>query len=611
MPQNRRHLVIVAAVLCGLGWAGTVEAARAGKSKRAGHPRRRHPAATSKAQAKAAAAASAPVPATVTSRADAPTVAAPRAPASSAFGRVEFVTDKRAYLARGAADGLGAAQSLAMVRTGRVVGSCTVETLGDHQATCVGGHTRVGDTFHIGGRTRARKKSPPVPNLPAPVDEETLAARAVAVANVTVEKVDFHGRRAFRDHSVAEVSPGFVAWFTDPDPRGGTYAQERIDGVIRGVPIGSTGLRFDGAFSAVRWNTPAALERFRPGTPTQFYLWEAEASRRSIDGGTTIAVGRLWPFHTPGLTLLDGIQLGRQNETRTAEGGFYGGLIPSAISIAPSLDIQAAGLYGALTQVGERQSRMRLARQEARLGVWRGTTTGAVAEAEGLAQAWIGAVTAGGGGRLRWAPDVSQRPALERAYIDVAVRPSRETSGGLHLRYVGATLLPDAPLRGELPMTSGALHALADARWDLSSRFGLAANAGVHRDGETGRHQLHGGAETRWPRLFGETGGLWAGAEIEQGWMQGENVYAQFVGHYASHVQILARLSANGTRFETPTAVWNLHELGAYVSVDGVIASWLRVRGWSLLRAPILVQGELPVEASFGGVVGLSLVGSI
>ena len=539
------------------------------------------------------------------------TPTATRGIANPSLGRVQFVTDRRAYLDRGAADGLGVRQSLAVARGGRPIGACTIESVGDHEATCVGVRLRVGDTFRVGRHAVRRAPGPPLPELAPLVDEPTLKTRASAIADAGIEKIDFNGKHAFRGRTTATVSSGFGAWLSQGDPQG-SYAQERIDGAIRGVEIGPTGFRFDGAFSAVRWNQPLAVERFRANTPTQFYLWEAEASRRQLDAGTTVAIGRLWPFHTPGLALLDGVQLGRQNETHTAEGGLYGGLIPSAASLTPSFDIWAAGFYGALNQVGTKASWIRLARQEARVGVWRGAGTSMISELEALAQAWIGPVTAGGGGRLRWASDLDRgRPVVERAYLDFGVQPSIDARAGLHVRYVGATLLPDAPLRAETPLLGGQLHALADAQLVLSPRVALAASAGAHREGDSGLHQLHVGAEVRFPRLFGDAGGLWVGGEVEQGWIQGENLYVQWVGRYAERLQIFARLSANGTRFETPATVWNLHEVGGSLNVDGVLASWLRVRAWSLVRAPILVQGELASQASFGTVLGLSLVGAI
>ena len=334
-------------------------------------------------------------------------------------------------------------------------------------------------------------------------------------------------------------------------------------------------------------------------------------SRRVREGGTTVAAGRLWPFHTPGLTLLDGVQLGRQNATRTAEGGLYGGLIPTAAGLTPAFDIWAAGLYGTLTQVGDKSAAVRLARQELRVGMWRSTSRGVVTEAEGLAQVWMGPVTLGGGARGRWAPQGGgSRLAVEHAHLDLGLRPTIDIAAGLHVRYVGVTLLPDAPLRAETPMASGAVHALADVRLNLSPRFALAANAGAHREGETGRHQVHGGIEFGMPRLPRRAGGLWLGADVEDGWMRGESAYVQYVGHSEDRVQVMARLFADVTQFETPATVWNLHELGGSISFDWILASWLRARVWSLLRAPILVQGELPISETMAGTAGLSLTGA-
>ena len=534
----------------------------------------------------------------------------PRARAGSLFGHVQFATEHRAYLDRGSAEGLAVGQWLPIARGVRSIGSCKVETVGDHEATCTGARLRPGDAFRT-PNNGGRKARPPAPALAPILDDKTLEVRAAQIADATIEKVDFNGKRAYRSRGTAEATPGFATWFTQPNGGNGTYAQERIDGIIRGVDIGNTGLRFDGAFSAVRWNTPAIAERFRPATPTQFYLWEAEAYRRQQDGGTTLSVGRLWPHHAPGLTLLDGMQLGRESEAHTAEGGVYGGLIPTAEGLLPSFDIWAAGLYGALRQPGTKTSNVRLAREEIRLGVWRAASTGAVAEGEGLAQTWVGPVTVGGGGRVSWAAEQHGHAELENAYVDLGVRPSLESAVGLHARYIGVSVLQQAPLRAETPMTAGAMHAIADAYRNFSSRFGLAGSLGAHREDATGRYQFHGGAELRFPRMLGETGGLWLGGTVEQGWLQGETAYAQLIGHFSDHFQVLARLSVDGTRFETPTAIWNLNEVGATLSVDGAIATHLRLRAWSMVRAPFLVQGVLPVEAGGGGIVGISLAGAI
>ena len=533
----------------------------------------------------------------------------PRAPATSLFGHVQLATERRAYLDRGSAEGLAVGQWLPIARGVRSIGSCKIETVGDHEATCTGVRLRPGDAFRT-PRNGGRKARPPAPAMAPILDDKTLEVRAAQIADATIEKVDFNGKRAYRSRGIAEATPGFATWFTQPNGGNGTYAQERIDGVIRGVEIGNTGLRFDGAFSAIRWTTPS-IERFRPTTPTQFYLWEAEAYRRVQEGGATLAVGRLWPHNAPGLTLLDGMQLGRQNEEHSAEGGLYGGLIPTAEGMVPTFDIWTAGLYGALMERGTKTSRIRLARQEMRVGVWHAASTGAVAEGEGLAQTWIGPVTVGGGGRVRWAVEQHGKAVLENAHVDLGVRPSLDSAVGLHARYVGVSLLQEAPLRAETPMSAGAMHAIADAYRNFSSRFTLAGSLGAHREDATRHYQFHGGAELRFPRMLGETGGLWLGGTVEQGWLQGETAYAQLFGHLSDRVQVLARVSVDGTRFETPTAIWNLNEVGASLSIDGAIATRLRLRAWSMVRAPFLVQGVLPIEAEGGGVVGISLAGAI
>jgi len=531
-----------------------------------------------------------------------------RAPAGSPFGRVQFATEHRAYLDRGSAEGLVVGQWLPIARGVRSIGSCKIESVGDHEATCTGLRLRPGDAFRT-PRTGGRKARPPAPAMAAVLDDKTLEARAAQIADAAIEKVDFNGKHSLRSRGAVEAAPGFATWFTEPG--GGNYAQERIDGVIRGVPIGNTDFRFDGAFSAVHWTTPST-ERFRPASPTQFYLWEAEAYRRVQDGGTTLAIGRLWPRRAPGLTVLDGIQLGRENESRSAEGGVYGGLIPTADGLVPTFDIWTGGLYGALIQSGDKASTIRLAREEMRVGAWHAAGVGAVGEGEGLAQVWIGPVTTGGGGRVTWAAEQKNAHAVvENAHFDLGVRPSLDSGLGLHARYIGVSLLQQAPLRAEVPMTAGAFHGITDGFVNFSSRLALAGSAGVHREDATGRYQVHGGAELRFPRMFGETGGLWFGATVEQGWMQGETAYAQFLGHFGDRLQVVARLSGDGTRFETPTAIWNLNELAAYLSVDGAVAARLHLRAYSMLRAPILVQGVLPIEAAGGGVVGISLAGAI
>jgi hypothetical protein len=583
MPQARRKIAALALAV-GLGLTASAATAHARARRRPQAPSAR------------VVAARAP---------DSPAARATARPAAAGPGHVLFVTDKRAYLDAGSRDGLAPRQSLAISRGGRAAGACTVETVAEHQTTCVGARLRVGDTFRAPGRREAKKTAPPA--LPPLVDDDTLTSRAEALADAPQEKVDFDGRASAHARGAVSVSPGFAVWRGQPSDAG-TYSQERIDAAIRGMPLGA-GLRFDAAFSAIRWQQPA-LERFRPGEPTQFYLWQAEVNRREMDARTVFSLGRIWPWHAPGLTGLDGFQLGRRNADQTAEAGAYAGFVPTATSLAPQIDAWAAGLYGALAQAGAKSALLRAAREELRAGAWHTPETGTVAEAEGLAQIWVGGVSLGGTGRAAYASAFDRRPVLERATFDLASRPTLAFGGGLHVRYFGESLPDGAVLRDEVPALAGSAHGLADLRWDPRPWVGLATYAGADRDAATGRHLLHAGAELRLPRLLGDFGGVWLGGAGEDGWLRGFTGYGQLVGRFRARVQLLARASLGATEFETPTAAPNLWELGGYVHLDGALSSWLRLRAWSLLRAPFLVQGEPAVDASPSFTAGSSLTGT-
>src|SRR5450631_79268 len=528
--------------------------------------------------------------------------------ASSSAGSVQFVTEKRAYLDRGAKEGLAPKQSLQLFPGGRAVGACAIETLADHQATCVGGRPRAGDSFRLPQRPGAKKRERTAA-LPPVIDEETLRSRAVVVSEAPYEKVDFNGVHALAAHTHGEVRAGFMVWHTSPDPNG-DYSVEELDGTVQVYDLGATGIDFNAAFTAIRWGARAAIGRFQPTQQSQFYLWEAEFSKRGADAKTVFAVGRIWPWHAPGLTLLDGVQVGRHNEGETAEGGVYAGLVPLASTVAPTFTAWASGVYGALVENGSKKSAFQLAREEARVGVWGAPGTGLVADAEVLAQAWLGAWNVGGGGRALLATAVNANPVIDRAYLDLGARATTTFGIGLHLRYFGAALPALAILQGVTPSPTGSFNALADAHWELSRRLGVSGFGGFNQDRDTGRNLGYAAAELRLPRLLGGAGGVSVGGEVEGGWLRGGLLYGQVGARIWERVQILARVSASATEYEIPTPSPNVDELGGYLQFDGALCSWLRVRASSLIRVPFLIQGATPWDQTFGLVVGLSLVGS-
>jgi len=517
------------------------------------------------------------------------------------------VTDRRAYLDRGSRDGLEAKQSLAIQRAGRPVATCTVEAAASRSAVCVGARLRGGDTFALPARTAPVKAAAVVALAPV-TPATTLQQRAEEMADAPQEKVDFQGVRLFGGHARAQLGAVMAFWRTQSDPRF-NYALEQLDGAVRAYEIGNTGLRVDAAFSAMRWtgSGAAVASRFRPDAQTQFYLWQAEVSRRREDAGTVVSVGRIWPWHLPGLPLLDGFQLGRRNRAGTQEAGVYAGFLPTATAVSPATDSWVAGLYGTVTQVGLGRGVFRLAREEARVGVWRTGGAGWIAEGDGTGQVWLGPTTLAAGGRVRAGAEVGS--ALDRFFLDFAVRPTNLLGGGLHFRYFGASPGPLTDLVRESFATKGSVHALADLHLQPWSWLGFAGFGGVHRERESGLGQKLGGAEVRLPRVAGSYAGLNVGAEAQEGWLRLRTLYADLVARPTKGIVAWARLSAVASQIPAPVATAELHELGGQLHIDAALASWLRVQAWCALKSPWLIRGEPPPVASTGLTAGVGARG--
>ena len=530
-----------------------------------------------------------------------------KAPAGQ--GRVTFVTDRRAYLDHGADVALTAGQTVTLFRSDRAAGSCVVDTVAAHGASCTGGRARVGDTFRF---ARAARPSPSSPS-PSPSRErapvlaaEALQADAQTIADATIQKVEFVGRARFGAPQAVALTGGYASWTTGAPQS--DFRQERVDGTVR-LRLGETGLRFDAAFSALRWQPRPDSTRFSPGRQTQFFLWEAEISRRDPDARTVVAVGRLWPWHTPGLSVLDGIQIGRQNEARTREWGAYAGLIPDGLSLAPAVDVWAGGLYGSLTQVGTKSGLVHLAREEARIGARHLPDVGLVTEAELLAQVWLGSSTVGGGGRVIFLPGGTDRAALDRGYVHLRGRVLSSLVAGLHVRYFGAALDGGQTLlRNVSPTVQGGYHTGGDAHWDPLPWLGTSLFADLNRDTQSGLTGRDGGVELRFPRLLGDRGGLWLGAEAAEGWLRSRSLHAQVLVRLRERFRVLGRVTAMASEFLTPQSNLNTEELDGYLQIDASIWSWLRLGGRALIRAPLDFVADAPATGP-GLVLNLDATG--
>lgn len=531
-----------------------------------------------------------------------------RTRAGTGPGHVQFITGLRAYLDRGNADGLVEGQYLEMVRGGRFVGRCALEHLGDHAAVCQGPAIRVGDSFRSAKPPRvASERAPKV--LPPPIDPATLADRALALRAVPFQKVDFTPRD--RDDGTGpsvRVEVGAAGWSGGRFGGGpGGYLEEHVDGRIQRLRLGDSDLRFDLAFTAVRWQRRPEPSRFLPDARTELFVWQAEVSRRELDDRTVLGVGRLWPRHIPGLAMIDGLQLGRRNETGSGEAGIYAGTAPTEAGLLPTVGNWAAGVYGVRVVASPRGRALPSASVESRIGVRRLPAGGALREGELLGQLWARSWGMGGGARAVSIPN-DPGPKLELAHLHLRAGDRERIGGWMELRYLGPASLDEPAPAAEQPSQAGAYHGALGTHVDLTRAVGLGLLADAHRDRATGSRTVDGTLELRLPRLFSDAGGLWFAATVTEGWVRSRGAYLQYLGAPVGSTRVFARVAARTSRFDVAGALADATEIDGYLHLDAPVTARLRLRGRSSFFVPITVQGQPPVQPSVSYLLGVDVV---
>jgi hypothetical protein len=536
--------------------------------------------------------------------ADRPRAGADRPHAAEDEGRVQFVTDRRVYLDRGASDGLAAGQAVALLRNGHPPRRCVVEIADEHTAVCRASGARPDDLFHLhAARRPPRATTSAVATLPPLVDEPTLQARAAALAAAPHDKVDFVPLRTEARPSSLTVAAGVTLWSA---PAGAPETAEELDVQLRRLRLGETDLRLDAALSVVTWQRRAAALRFRPDRATQVYLWQAEVSRRELDDRVVFAAGRIWPWHIPGVAALDGLQLGRRSASGSAEAGAYAGTLPAPASLAPTVDAWAGGLYGALAQSGGKGDLFRFAREEARLGLRESPVVGLVRELEALADVSRAAFGADAAARVRYAPRVDRGPALEQAWLGMRVGAAGAPGALLQLRYVGVAPEQQPLLVDETPALRGGYHATLSASVAPHPALELGVAGSAHADLDSGTREADAAFELRLPRLFGGAGGLWVGASAAEGWLRSRSAYLQLLGRDEPRLRVIARLAVTTDAFTTPTTAADLSELGGNLLIELRASARLRLRAHGLLRLPLQIQGQPP-----DGTAGVAVVSGV
>jgi hypothetical protein len=483
----------------------------------------------------------------------------------------------RAYLDRGAADGLAVGQLIPFLRNGRAVGTCALDEVSDHFASCLAPFALKGDAYRLAKMSPAPPLQPrPVSPLPASVVSQQQAVVEAASLPMVESKASPSGPGLRGAVATAELAHASYATL---DGGGGSFHQERLDLELRGLSI-AQGFRAFVSLSALRWTRPDTT-RFRPGAPTELYVREGQVSSRELGQRWGLSAGRVQPFNAPGLFALDGVQGGWRNVRGTSELGLFGGVLPDVVTMAPTARV-TAGAYWGLSSSGGEGDGMRLLRHEGRVSFLTGAGLSQRVEAEGLFQAWLSR-TFDASADLKLATG-GQASVLQAARVDFGARPSTSLriSGGY--RYTGER---DEALIAIDPIAYGGRshHADLTGAWDLSTAMTLSLTGGLARDVASALGREYVGPELSLSHLFGDAGGLSLSYLEELGWAAGRTAAAQTSVRLFRRVQLIGRLSYFQ---ESPQGAGSLsHELGLFLYASAPLTPWLSLKLSALGRVPI------------------------
>ncbi len=516
--------------------------------------------------------------------------------------QVAYVTSTRAYLDRGSTDGLVVGESLKLTRQGHAVGTCEVDAVSLHSATCEG------QGFQVADRAPTEQTAPPErPRLPPPlVSGEELARRRTMVDGAELSRVDFKARaRALAaGASLARGSLTQSVW-ASVDSAAGPFQQTRADLGVNGVEVG-LGFRAWADLTVLAWERRPAGFRALSTAAAQLYVREAEVALRAPARSLALAIGRTAPRYAPGLVVLDGAQGGwRSGET---EAGLYAGAVPDAVSLAPRPSQWAVGAYltrRAVFENGELQP-------EARLGLASGVS-GSRLEAEVAAHGWAGKgfdghlqarLATGLGGGAATARGLVE---LVRLDLNTLPAPKLRLQGGLRYDWTGG---PDVGVLGSPVFGARGLHADVSGAYEAAGGFTVGAQGGLARDLSGGLWRGYVGPELGFPTALGRYGAVSLGYQEELGWMSGRSAYLQAAAFPDPRVRLLVR----GSFFmESPQAGaegFASQEVGLYTGLDVKLLRWLWVRG-ALLGRLGLPAGDAGLPAPAGMTASLQLGGEL
>lgn len=519
-------------------------------------------------------------------------------------GAVTYVADDDAFVNVGRLQGLSVGTQLQLRRRSRAIGACNVVDVSDRRATCRGERVRFarGDQFVIALSPPDEPDAANANKVDVDVDitddlgqarprprrrgeEEQLATNALRERVQAVELPVIPSKKAPPGAVVIDRRVRAVlrqqGWVSSSTPAG-AFARTSLDVQGRGALVGEALPHVFGA-AAVRVTgdlLAPADQRMRRGEPVELYVHGASVG---VDRGViTGQVGRFYGRRLPGLSLLDGAQLGVRLLNDRLEFGAYGGTVPDLITTAPSTGHLVGGVYvGA--DVIPIASFMVLPRL--RVGVDARPDLATVrAAVEAQNDIFVGNVARlGASVRAGFAADDGFSPVVDAARVDGDLRLSQAVRASAGYRYL-APLAVDFDRSPLVPVVGGAHNGDVTIVSMPLPWLSVGATGGVGYDVLDDSTRSYVGPEIGLPHALGDLGGLTFSYQEEIGEWAGRSGSVGAVVRPIPLLQLTSRLSY----FELDAQGDSYREVALTTFTDLPVLSWLTING------RLYVQQALP-----------------
>jgi hypothetical protein len=510
-------------------------------------------------------------------------------------GKVVQVTPGHVYLDAGASEGLAPGQKLQLRRGAGNAGSCVIDKVGDHRASCTGSNARPGDSFALTPPAAAQTKAP----LPRPLAQAEINRERQVLSTSVTMPVEHHASEEAQARPLRATVNLTHKSYLSSEYR--PWHDERVDAQL-GVPLGGFGY-FDLDAAAVHLTRPDG-DRFRSGSNDQLYVYRAELSLRQGSGGVSGSLGRLLPAAAPGAPRIDGAQV--SFKFARAEMGLFGGGIPDAQTLAPGFDRQTAGLFVSLGRAGDRDGAVSYSQATARIAYVKAPEWGTrfEAEAAGLLQLYRRLDLTGS---LRLATgDHAPTAAIDAARAGFDLRPSDAVLLTGSFRYVGSQLPVDATgavLEGK------STHAELAGSFKLGPKATLGIEGGLAQDLTLSTNRGWAGPTLSFPSFFGQGGGLTFGYHEELGDQPGRSVYGMATLNPGKAVQLITRLTVfcdSRSNF-----AFDDLEAGLYVRLAARLTDHISAHVAAMGRLQPLASQVVPSPLPYGAWVDAGISGDL